>query len=151
MSTYSSTVSNAALSTSADILTITPAASRQIQLVEVSIGGMATASAANELSVSYVTTAGITPGAGVINKFGVYAPAAASTVAVSWATQPLIANGSILRLPVNANGGIYRWVARPGEEINAVGGLAGFLGLSFRGSIAGGNVTITCIWVEDPL
>lgn len=151
MSTYSTNVSNATLSTANDALTLVPAASRRIQLVEISVGGMGTASAANELGVFLITTAGTTGGgAPTINKMDFYAPTAASTLSTTWSAQPTV-GGQFLSLPVNSNGGLYRWVARPGEEINVVGGLANSLGLSFRAKVGTGSVSLHIVWIEDPL
>src|ERR1700676_1338306 len=112
MSVYSTVISNTALNTSNDILTLTPAANRRIQVIEVSVCGMGTASAANALSVYDVTTAGATGGgAPTIVKLDRFAPAAGSTVFTTWTTQPVV-NAPLLTLGVNSNGGIYRWVAR---------------------------------------
>ncbi len=151
MSTYTVTVSNTALSTSNDIMTFTPAANRRIQIIEVSVGGMGTASAANELGVFDVTTAGVTGGGALTpTKLDRFAPSAASTVNTTWTTQPVV-GGEILGLPVNANGGIYRWVARPGEEINVTGSATTNFQLSLRSKVGTSNVTVTVVFTEDPL
>lgn len=151
MSTYAIDISNTALSTSADIITFTPAANRLIQIIEVSIGGMGTASSANELGVFDVTTAGVT-GAGALTptKINRFAPAAASTLNTAWTTQPVV-GGQILSLPVNSNGGIYRWVARPGEEITVIGSATTNFQLSFRSKVGTGTVSLHIVFVEDPL
>ena len=147
MSTYSYQVSNTALSTTADILTVIPPSARRVQLIEISISGMATASAANELGV-YRSTSGTTPGGAVTAaKFSTDAPAAASTNATTWAAQPTL-GAKVLALGVNGNGGIYRWVARPGEEIECRGGVDQ---LSFRSAVGTSAVTVFAVFVEDPM
>lgn len=151
MSTYTVSRSNVALSTSNDLITFTPAANRAIQIIEISVGGMGTASAANELGVYDVTTAGVT-GSGALTptKINRFAPAAASTINTAWTTQPVV-GGEILSLPVNANGGIYRWVARPGEEITVIGGATTNFQLSLRSAVGTSNVSVHVVFIEDPL
>lgn len=147
MSTFTYQVSNTALSTAADMMTIIPAASRRIQVIEVSIAGMGTASAANELGV-YRSTAGTTGGGALTaTKLSTDAPAAASTVNTTWATQPTL-GGKLLALGVNANGGIYRWVARPGEELEFRGGVDQ---CSLRSATGTSSVSVHVVVVEDPM
>lgn len=55
---YTLTRSNFALSTTLDSLTVISAATRALRLLELTIGGMGTASAANELGIFRVATAG---------------------------------------------------------------------------------------------
>ena len=156
MSVYSAIVSNTALNTAADLVTLTPAANRRIQLLEVSIGGMGTASLANELGVFQVTTVGVT-GAGAITP-GAWsgdglAPAAASTVFTGWTTQPVI-GAQLASIPFNSNGGLYRWKAAPDQPIYAVGLAAATRvnpQLSFRAKVGNGSASIMIIWMEDPL
>lgn len=151
MSVYTVSVSNTPLSTSNDIMTFTPAANRRIQIVEISVAGMGTASAANELGVFDVTTAGVT-GASPLTptKLDRFAPSAASTINTAWTTQPVV-GGEILALGVNANGGIYRWVARPGEEINVTGSATTNFQLSLRSKVGTSNVSVHVVFIEDPL
>ena len=146
MSTYTYNVSNTALSTTADLMTIIPPASRRIQLIEVSVAGMGTASAANELGV-YRSTAGTTGGGALTAaKMSTDAPTAGSTVNTTWSTQPTL-GVKVLALGVNANGGIYRWVARPGEEIESRGGVDQ---LSLRSVVGTSAVSVFVVVVEDP-
>jgi hypothetical protein len=151
MSVYTVSRSNVALSTSNDLLTITPAANRRVQIIEISVAGMGTASAANELGVYDVTTAGVT-GSGALTptKLDRFAPSPASTVNSAWTTQPVV-GGEILSLGVNSNGGIYRWVARPGEEINVTGSATTNFQLSLRAAVGSGNVSVHVVFSEDPL
>jgi len=153
MSTYSAWVSNASISsTTNDIMTLVPAASRRVWLTELAVMGMGTSSAATEVCAYRVTTAGAT-GSGAITgtPWDTYSPAAASSVYTGWTTQPTVGT-ALVRLSVNANGGIYRWVARPGQELQAIGGLATNMEISIRTAVSGGgNYTVGITWIEDPI
>lgn len=143
MALYSVSRSNVALSTTADIMTPTAAANRRIRIVEISIGGMGTASAANELLVAR-SSGGTTPASNLTAEpLEPDSAAAGFTVPSAWTGQPTIGN-VLLRLPVNANGGIYRWVARPGEEIVVRNSAT----LSFRSAVGTSNVSIHVIIEE---
>lgn len=150
MATFTVTRSNAALSTSSDFMTIIPASNHSLQIIEVSVGGMGTASAANELGV-YRSTGGTT-GGGAITPTPVgrltssNPPATGTVVNTTWSAQPTL-GGILLGLPVNANGGIYRWVARPGEEIMCVASDE----ISLRAVSGSSNVTVTVVFTDDPL
>lgn len=113
MGFYSLSRSNTALPASTnDFITIIGAAARTFRLIEASIGGMGTASAANELAIGRSTN-GTTSGGAVTNvPLQVNQVAAGFTNATTWTTQPTLGN-VLLRLPVNANGGLYRWVRPP--------------------------------------
>lgn len=113
---YSLSRSNTALPASTnDFLTILPATARTFRVIEISVGGMATASAANELQLAR-SSAGTTPGGAVTAQPLQEAQAAAGfTNATTWAAQPTI-GPVLLRIPVNANGGLYRWVRPPGVD-----------------------------------
>ena len=107
-------------------------ASQMLQVVEIYVGGLSTASAVQNLQFRRTGTAG-TGGAsalaspnsdGPLNTFA----AAITTVpvaAVAYVTnQPIPTNTttySRLNLAMNAFGGIVRWVAAPGEEYWMVG------------------------------
>jgi hypothetical protein len=52
----------------------------------------------------------------------------------------------ILDLAVNANGGIYRWVARPGEEIVCTGTTDT---ISFRAVTGSSTVSLHVVFMED--
>lgn len=140
---YSLSRSNTALSTSNDFMTIIAASNRSIQINEVSFGGMATASAACEVAVARST--GGTTGGGALTAVGLNSanPTAAMTVNTTWSAQPTIGN-VILRLPVNANGGIYRWVAVPGGEILIPGGAQ----ITIRSIVGTSNVSAHVIVTE---
>ena len=117
MSFFAASVSPASPGTTNDVLTLTAPAVRRAFCHEVSVSGLGTASAANELDVARATTVGATPTAQTPAQIDPLSAAAASTVATAWTTQPVVSAVKILRLGCNSNGGVYRWVAKPGEEI----------------------------------
>lgn len=142
---YSVSRSNIALSTTTDILTITAATGRSLRIKEINIGGMGTASAANELGVYRPGTLGVTPVALTAEKTNPNQVAPSFTAASGWTTQPVVtATAPIIRVPVNSNGGVYRWVSTPNTEIEVPGGAQ----LSFRSVIGTGLMTITVL-VEE--
>jgi hypothetical protein len=112
--------SSFALSTAADALTIIGASNRRLYIVEISFSGLGTVSAANEVLVSRST--GGTTGGGAITAAKMFdnSAAAAFTNFTTWSAVPTLTGTGLLRLGVNANGGVYRWVARPGSEIELV-------------------------------
>lgn len=147
---YSAKVNNVALSTTTDMLALYAAANRSLRIVEISVGGMGTASAANALGVYRVGTVGITPsGAVAATPLNPAAPAAAALTATGWGTQPVVAASPLLILPFNANGGIFRWVAPPYGEIEVPGGgLLAASSISFRSVLGTSNVTLNVIFDE---
>lgn len=117
MAFYGASVSPATPGTTNDVLTLTAAASRRALIHEISVSGLGTASAANELICARPSTLGITPTAQTPMPLEPDSAAAGATVATAWTTQPVITSVvSPIRLGCNSNGGIYRWVAKPGEE-----------------------------------
>jgi hypothetical protein len=151
MSVYSWTVSTAALSTTNDTMSLIPASSRIDWIIEVSVGGMGTSSVANEVDVFNQTTAGTTgSGAVTAQKFSPDSNAVGSVVDSAWTTQPVVGQ-PFIALPVNSNGGIYRWVARPGEEIVLRGAATSNFAASYRAKVTtSGTATIHTVVIEDP-
>ena len=144
---YSITRNNVALSTINDVFAIIPAAARALKILEVTIHGMGTASAANDIQLTRISAAGtgaptsITP-----SPLHPNAPAAAFTVAHTYATtQPTLAGAVVDRFSVNANGGITRKVYLPGSEPEIIGGS---LGVGLRSTSGTSNVTVSVI-VEE--
>ena len=112
---YSIINAGTALSTTADNLTFQAAAAGQGRVLEIIIGGEATASAVNRVSVQRAGTSitgntAITP-----EKFNSRSPAAAGTYGKA-GTQALVGN-PMLTLAYNAFGGFIDWKAAPGEEL----------------------------------
>lgn len=148
MAMYTVSKDNVALSTTNDLVTLLPAAAHPIQVVEISICGMGTASAANSVGV-YRSTAGTTGASGLtptpVGRYSSTNPPVANTVVwTAWTTQPTL-GGIVLDIAVNANGGIYRWVARPGEEIV----VASTDELSLRGITGSSNLSWHIVFLED--
>ena len=117
---YSVSKDSAALSASDDFLTITAPAGRSLKIHEISVTGMGTVSAANEIKVAR-SSSGTTPTAVTPAPLNPNAPSASFTAASAWSTPPTL-GAVLLRLGVNANGGAYRWVAKQGCEIEIPGG-----------------------------
>jgi hypothetical protein len=140
MAEYAVTRSSTALSTSNDLITIVAAANRRTRVKAITVGGMGTTSAANSIAVSR-STGGTTPGGALVPPLKrVDDPASSTLVYTTWSAQPTVAaGGPLLRLPVNANGGVIRWVAPPGQEIE----LRNSEQLSFRSETGTSNVVIT--------
>lgn len=141
--------SNSALSTTADLLTIQAAAGRSIKIHEIAVAGMGTASAANELGIFRQTALGATAATFIVpEKTNPALPASAFTANTAWTTQPAISAVALLRLGVNANGGVFRWVAKPGQEIELPGSATFTGALSLRSVVGASNVSIHII-VEE--
>jgi hypothetical protein len=105
-----------ALSTSNDLLTIVATSSKPLRVYMVDAKGMGTASAANEVLVS--RSSGGTTGGGPITPTKLNSNSAAASFAVytTWSAQPTLGD-TVVRLAVNANGGIDKFQAFPGGEI----------------------------------
>jgi hypothetical protein len=145
MGKFSVTRALVALNTANDTLTFIAASGRRIKIYEVIVGGLATASAANVVQVSRST--GGTTGGGALTPQAIVSDQAASITVVNttWVAQPtLAAGGPLLRLPVNSNGGVFRWVARPGDEIEARNAEQ----ISIRSETGTGNISITVLFEE---
>jgi hypothetical protein len=112
---YSIINAGATLSTTADLLTFQAAAAGQGRVLELIIGGEATTSAVNRLSVQRAGTSITANSAITPEKFNSRSPAAAGTYGKA-GTQALVGN-PMLTLAFNAFGGFIRWVAGPGEEM----------------------------------
>lgn len=144
---YTITRNNVVLSTTADVFAIIPAAARSFKILEVTIHGMGTASAANDIALTRISAAGTgAPTAITPSPLHPNAPAAALTVAHTYATtQPTLAGAVVDRYSVNANGGIMRKVYPPGSEPEVIGGA---LGIALRSTSGTSNVTVSVI-VEE--
>lgn len=131
-----------ALSTTADNLTFQAASAGQGRILELIIGGEATSSAVNRVSVqragtSITSNTAITP-----EKFNTRSPAAAGTYGKA-GTQSLSGN-PMLSMGFNAFGGFIRWVAGPGEEMYYVNSEV----ISMRSASGTSTVSSTGIFEE---
>jgi hypothetical protein len=108
-----------ALSTSNDLVTVVASATKPLRILMAKIGGMGTASAANEVLMQR-STVGTTGGGGITpTKVNTGSAAASFSAYTTWSVQPtLTANEVLHRFTVNANGGIDPFVALPGGEIS---------------------------------
>jgi hypothetical protein len=115
---YSIVNSGVALSTTNDTLAFQAASAGQGRILELIIGGEASASAVNRVAIqragttSYLSTNGvaITP-----EKFNSRSPSPAGTYGKSG--NPTLSGNPILSIAFNAFGGFIDWKAAPGEEI----------------------------------
>lgn len=105
-----------------DVLTIVSAASRRTRILEVSIAGRGTSSAAQQLQVGR-STGGTTGGGAITPSKADHSdqPAAASTVNTTWAAQPTFETNYEV-VGWNALGGANRWVPPKGSAIEARNG-----------------------------
>ena len=118
---------------------------RRIAIKQIIIGGLGTASAANVVQVA--RSSGGTTGGGAITPVLLHSTdgASANTVVnTTWSGQPTLGN-VLLRLPVNANGGVIVWTAPPGMEIEARNAEQ----ISLRSEVGTSNVSITVIFEES--
>ena len=139
---YSIINAGATLSTTADLLTCQAASAGQGRILEIIIGGEATASAVNRISVqragtSITTNTAITP-----EKFNSRSPAAAGTYGKA-GTQALVGN-PMLSIGLNCFGGMIRWVAAPAEELYYVNSEV----ISLRSASGTSLVSATVIFEE---
>lgn len=123
---------------------------QRINLLEVYMGGLATSSTANYMTVARDSTVGATL------SVGRFAALDAATAALG--TNPTCFNTastkpqrsstlSMLQLGFNAFGGIVRWVAAPGEEIGMLGNTAS-LGEMSLSSVSGAGIMNSHFIVE---
>lgn len=140
MAFFSNNVQPAAPGTTNDALTLTGGAGRKAAIHEISLHGLGTSSTANELGVYRPGALGVTPTNQTSQKLDPDSGTPSATVATSWVTQPSLGSVPILRLGCNSNGGIYRWVAKPGTEIVARGdSLSSHSQVSLRFTTGGGG------------
>jgi hypothetical protein len=109
-----------------DLLTCISGAGRRIRLVEVSVAGRGTSSAAQQIQVAR-SSGGTTPGGAITPSKADHTdqPAANFTTSTTWAAQPTLETNYEV-VGWNALGGANRWIppggkifeARNGEEIS---------------------------------
>jgi len=102
-----------------DVLTIITSASRRARIVEISVAGRGSSSAAQQLQVGR-STAGTTPGGAIVpSKFdNTDQPAANFTTATTWAAQPTLETNYEV-VGWNALGGANRWIPPRGVALEA--------------------------------
>jgi len=104
-----------------DIITITAPASGMVRILRIKGEGEATASTVMR-TIAQRSTGGTTPTAQTPEKKNTRSPAAASTVANAWSTQPSLSALAMHVWAWNAFGGAFTWVATPDSEIVLVNG-----------------------------
>ncbi len=116
MPLYTVTKTATALSTANDSITIVASATKPLRVYIVDIKGMGTASAANEVLLSRSSSG--TTGGGAITpaKVNSGSGSASFSAYTTWSVQPTLGD-TVWRFTVNANGGIDKFIAIPGAEI----------------------------------
>lgn len=116
MPLYMVTRTSSALNTSNDSITLVASGTKPLRVYLVDGKGMGTTSAANEVAVAR-STGGTTGGGGItpapINSGS---GAASFNAYTTWSAQPTL-GAVVWRAGINANGGIDKFVAIPGAEI----------------------------------
>lgn len=139
---YSANKVGTALSTTNDSMTITAPSTRALKIWEIRVYGQGTTSVANEILVSR-STGGATPVAITPTPLATLAPAAGTTVAGSWSTQPTL-GVTIRRIGVNSNGAYSPLVFMPGSEIEVPPSGQ----VSLRSAVGTGSVAIDVVFEE---
>ncbi len=148
MGFFSVSRTNVAISTTADSLSLWAASGRKFLVSEFAVGGQGTASAANEMDLLPTVASGVTSGASIVPQPFDPDSQASSTLCCpgSWGTQPSASGTPFFRLPVNANGGLFRWVAKPRQEI--VVRYSATVQLSVRAGVGSSNCSMHLIFEE---
>jgi hypothetical protein len=111
------------------------------RVVEWYLGGEATSSTVNRMTVARSTTVGTGSTTIVANKHNPRSPAAVATVITEYTTQPTYAAVALATLAFNAFGGVVRWVAAPGEEMYVLGTADGDEEISIRSAAGTGTLS----------
>lgn len=140
---YTVSRDSAALSTTADLVTVVAAAGKPLRVHMIDLAGKGAAAADNTVLVSR-STGGTTPGSAITPQPTGGAGAASFAVYRTWAAQPTLAADPLWRATVNALNGKDRFVATPGAEIEVPAGAQ----LSVRSASGTSNVAINLL-VEE--
>lgn len=105
-----------------DVLTCISGSNRRIRVIEVSVAGRGTTSAAQQLNIARATT-GTTPGGAITPSKADTSdqPAANFTTATTWSAQPTPETNSEV-IGFNALGGANRWMPPGGKILEARNG-----------------------------
>lgn len=144
MAGYVGSIEGITPSTLADLWTLDAAAGKSGKVSEIMLGGEASTSTVMRTRVAR-SSGGVTPTAGNVQKKHPNSPANGITFAVGWTTQPTLAGGNLVAVAWNAFGGLWRWVANPGEELFIIGPAE----ISCRQAAGAGVVTGHVAWIED--
>lgn len=131
-------------------------ATQRIEVQEVSVSGLASASAPAQMTVSRDSTIGATALSGGTNAALDPATAALAAPPVSFSTSTTKPQRSatlqLLDISMNTFGGIYRWQVNRGDGIGMLGNTAALLGeLSLSHLSTGTPGLIGCHFIFEPL
>lgn len=124
------------------LLALTSSATSVDRIVEVFIGGEATASTVNRMTARRSSAVGTTPSAQTPEKLNPRSAAAAATVATTFSAEPTTVAVALGTWAFNAFGGVIRWVAAPGEELYVVGGTAADTEISIESTSGTGLISL---------
>lgn len=131
---------------------------QRVAIVELTMGGQATASAPCNMIVSRDSTVGATLTSLTTGESN--APLDPATAALAAPQQPFTqsttkpqrsASAGLLALPFNAFGGIFRWVPAPGEELWLLGNTASNGEISLSAYTGGSPGPLGTHFVYEPL
>lgn len=128
------------------------AATRTGRILEFGYGGGATTSTAMRTRLARPTTNGVTGGAALTStKLHPNHPTVGAVVSTTWSTQPVLAaDTGVFGVDWNAHGGVVRWLAAPGEEIQLIGSSTAGIGqISCRADTGTGTSSYNFIYEED--
>lgn len=126
-----------------DLLALDAAAGEDGAVMEFAIGGEVTTSTAARVRLSR-SSGGTTPVAADVQQRHPNSAAPRIQAVDAWTAQPVLNAGALFGTGWNAHGGVIRWLAAPGEEMEVVGAEQ----LSLRDVLAAVNLSGTLIWLE---
>lgn len=122
----------------------------ELNIIEISWGGEMTASTAMRTRIardSVVGTGART--AGNVQKINMHSPANSAFFSTTYLTlQPSINAGALFGTSWNAHGGVVRWLAAPGEELNAYDAGATTASIECRADVGTGTSSYDTVWEE---
>ena len=117
MPLYTVNRTSTAISTTNDYLTVVASSTKPLRIYIVDLKGDSTVSAANEVLMSR-SSSGVGGGGAITPvKVNTGSPSASFAVYTTWSTSQPTLGDTVWRFSVNANGGIDKFVAIPGAEI----------------------------------
>lgn len=133
-----------------DLITIVAPSNRRVRIIEVSVAGRGTSSAAQQVQVSS-STAGTTPSSPITpTPFGQSEqPTAAASVYTAWAVQPTLTNsgaGSEI-IGFNALGGANRWIPPGGAALEVRNGAC--ISVRATSGPTWQNASVSVVYEED--
>lgn len=122
----------------------------QADVMEVSWGGETTTSTAMRTRIARDTIVGTgSRTAGNVQKLNQHSPANGAFFSTTYATlQPTILVGALFGTSWNAHGGVVRWLAAPGEELNIYDAGATTASLECRADVGTATSSYDVIWSE---